>query len=151
MQKKFWIFVSVVAVLALLLAACGGGKQESAEPMEAGSSEQGGAAEAGMAGDPAAGKAIFEQSVIGSNPGCATCHSRDAGVTLVGPSLAGIATTAASRVDGMSAEEYIRQSILEPEAYVVDGFVAGTMVPGWDKALSEKELNDLVAYLMTLQ
>ncbi|GAB4534803.1 MAG: hypothetical protein Fur0018_24800 [Anaerolineales bacterium] len=147
MQKKFLFLFTVLTVLALLLAACGSGGE---------SQEAGGMAENQEGGettdiDPAAGKAVFEQSVIGANPGCATCHSRDAGVTLVGPSLAGIAATAASRVDGMSAEDYIRQSILEPEAYVVDGFVAGTMVPGWDKALSAADLDNLVAYLMTLK
>jgi len=147
MQKKFWVLIAVLTVLALLLAACGGGN-EVAEPASGESAESG---EMSAAPDPAAGKAIFQQSVIGSNPGCSTCHSLEPDVTLVGPSLAGIAATAAGRVDGMSAEEYIRQSILEPDAYVVDGFVAGTMVPGWDKALSEQDLNNLVAFLMTLK
>ena len=36
------------------------------------------------------------------------------------PSLAGVGTRAADRVPGMTAEEYLRESILYPSAYVVE-------------------------------
>lgn len=137
MFKKFFALFALLAVLLLALSACGGGE---AAPVPAES-----------AADPAAGKAIFEQTVVGSNAGCVTCHSLEPGTVLVGPSLAGIANTAATRVEGKSAEEYIRESILTPDAYVVEGFQAGMMLPGWDTALSEKDLNNLVAYLLTLK
>ncbi len=150
MQKKLSFLVVVLVVMALFLAACGGGGKAPAPTQAPASGGESAAAPAG-AGNPDAGKKIFEQTVVGSNPGCVTCHSLDAGTVLVGPSLAGIATTAASRVDGMSAEDYIRQSILDPDSYVVEGFPAGTMVKGWDKALTAQQLNDLIAYLMTLK
>lgn len=137
MSKKFFVLFALLAVVLLALSACGG----SATPAPA---------ESGAA-DPVAGKAIFEQTIVGSNAGCVTCHSLEAGTVLVGPSLAGIATTAATRESGKTAEAYIRESILTPDAYVVEGFQAGLMLPGWDTALSEKELNNLVAYLLTLK
>lgn len=138
MSKKFFVLFALLAVLLLALSACGGGEAAPA-PAEGG------------AADPAAGKAIFEQTIVGSNAGCVTCHSLQPGTVLVGPSLAGIATTAATREAGKSAEEYLRESILAPDAYVVEGFQSGLMLSGWDKALSEKELNNLVAYLLTLK
>lgn len=102
-------------------------------------------------GDPLAGKRLFYEQATGTNAGCRICHSLEPGETLVGPSLAGIATRAATRVPGMSAEEYIRQSILEPDAYVVAGFPPGLMVPNLGEILTPEQIDDLVAFLMTLK
>jgi cytochrome c len=51
-------------------------------------------------GNAASGKALF------SAVGCVACHALDAGVRIVGPSLAGVATRAASRKTGYSAQLY---------------------------------------------
>lgn len=133
-MKKVYVFVAVIVLFSLALTACGGG---------GGSSD----------GDDAVqrGKDLFAQSVIGTEAGCSTCHSLEAGVTIVGPSLAGIGTTAATMVSGMNAEEYLRQSILEPDAYVTEGFPAGTMPQVWKDVLTEDQVNDLVAYLLSLK
>ncbi len=48
----------------------------------------------------------------------------------------------------MSAEEYLRRSILHPDEYVVDGYPAGRMRPA---ELSEDDVRDLTAYLLTLR
>ncbi|NOX61655.1 MAG: cytochrome c [Chloroflexi bacterium] len=133
-MRKWFILIVVLAIAVFVAAACGGGGSSST-------------------GDPAvdAGKKIFEQSVIEGQPGCSTCHSLEPDKVVVGPSLAGLATRAGSMVPGMSAEEYIRQSILEPDAHLVDGFPAGTMPKVWGDVLSEEQLNNLVAFLMTLK
>ena len=132
-MRKFIILLGVLVIAAFVVAACGGG--------------------GGGGGDDAAaaGKKLFEQSVIEGEPGCSTCHSLEPGKTIVGPSLAGLASRAGSTVPGMSAEEYIRQSILDPDAHVVEGFPAGTMPKVWGDILSEEQINQLVAFLMTLK
>lgn len=140
MSKRRYLLIAFLLIAVLALAACGGNK-ESAAP----SSTDGGGA------DVAAGQKIFQETVIGTNPGCSTCHSLEPDKILVGPSLAGIAGRAGSIVSGMSAEEYIHQAIVEPDAHVAEGFTVGSMPAGFDKALSEQQLNDLVAYLMTLK
>ena len=86
--------------------------------------------------------------MIGSNPGCVTCHSLEAGKTLVGPSMAGIAGRAGSAVSGQSAEQYLRQSLAEPDAFVAKGFQKGLMPK---PTLTDKQANDLIAYLQTLK
>ena len=139
-MKKL-LFVVILMLVVLSLAACGG---ESAP-----SGGEGGAA-AGP-GDAAAGQKIFEQTLIGTQAGCVTCHSLEPGVTMVGPSLATIGAEAGSRVSGMSAEEYLRQSILEPDAHLAEGFSPGIMPAALADELTEQQLNDLVAYLMTLK
>jgi hypothetical protein len=62
-----------------------------------------------------------------------------------------VATRAATRIPGLTAEEYIRQSILEPDAYVVEGFPARQMLQNFDEILKNEQLDDLVAFLLTLK
>jgi cytochrome c2 len=133
MQKKLFV-VFVLTVTLALVAACGGGGETSGTG-------------SGAAGNASNGEALFKQALVGQNPGCATCHSLD-GTQLVGPTMQGIAGRAASRVEGESAEEYLHKSLVEPNAYVVEGYVEGVMQSYED--LSEAQINDLVAYLLTL-
>lgn len=126
--------------LAVILAACGG--NGAASPT---------GATGGGTGDAAAGQALFNQATIGSSAGCMTCHSLDEGVTLVGPSLAHVGTDAATMESGKSAEQYIRESITQPDAFVVEGFPPGVMPKTYDQDLSDQQLNDLVAFLLSKQ
>lgn len=81
---------------------------------------------------------------------CSTCHSLEPDVTLVGPSLYGIADRAAARVPGQDAETYIRNAILYPSEYIVEGF-ADVMQKNFGDMLSSDDLNSLLAFLMTLR
>lgn len=69
-------------------------------------------------------------------------------MTIVGPSLAGIARTGAGRVDGQDASTYIYTAILNPNAYIVPGF-SETMPTTFGKSLSGEDLDALVAFLLT--
>jgi cytochrome c2 len=102
-------------------------------------------------GDPAQGARLFYAEQIGEAPGCKTCHSVAPGEVIVGPSLAGIAYRAGSRESGVTAEDYIRQSIIEPNAYTVDGFSTGVMYQKFSEELSEEQLRDLIAFLLSLE
>lgn len=82
---------------------------------------------------------------------CARCHATTGDTVVVGPSLAGIATLGATRVEGMDAEAYIRESILDPTAYMVEGFPEGLMPLELVVDLEPDDLDDLVTYLMTLR
>jgi mono/diheme cytochrome c family protein len=123
MRKTIFVLIALL-VAALALSACGGGG--------AGADEGAGA-----------GQDLFEMTVIGTQAGCVTCHSRTAGEVIVGPSLAGIGT----RGDA----DYIRESILNPNAVLVEGFSAGTMPDVWGEELSDEQIDQLVAYLLTLK
>ena len=81
---------------------------------------------------------------------CAQCHALAQDTVVIGPSLAGIATRAQSRVSGYDAEAYLERSILIPDDYLVEGF-ANTMPTNFGKELTSEELTALVAYLMTLK
>ncbi len=96
------------------------------------------------------GAALFSSAGFGENLGCEVCHSLDPGRRLVGPSLAGIATVARERVPGMTAEDYILESLVDPDAFTVDGYPAGQMLNDYEERLTPGELEAIVAYLMTL-
>lgn len=104
-----------------------------------------------VGGDPEAGKALFERTAVVAGAGCVICHSREPGKVIVGPSLADVGSRAGTRIPGMTAEEYLTQSIVDPDAYVVDGFPAGQMLPDFGERLTEQQIDDLVAYLLTLK
>lgn len=91
-----------------------------------------------------------EDLFFSSDTGCSVCHSVEPGVELVGPNLAGVARRAGSRVPGLDSEEYLRQSILDPNAYIVEGFRSNLMLDIYEDSLSEDEIDALVAYLLTL-
>jgi nitric oxide reductase subunit C len=79
---------------------------------------------------------------------CSTCHALQPDVIVVGPSLAGIASRAGTRMAGMSAEAYIRDSILHPSDFVVPGF-PDAMAKNFGTTLTADQINDLIAFLLT--
>jgi cytochrome c2 len=124
--------VFLILVLLLGLVACGG--------------DSGG--EGAASGDATAGQEVFEQVAA---PACNTCHSLQPGEDLVGPSLAGIGTEAGNRVSGQSAQEYLRASIVAPDDHIVEGYSANIMPTSYGTQLTDQQITDLVAYLLSLK
>jgi mono/diheme cytochrome c family protein len=114
------------------------------------------------AGDPAKGQVLFNNS-IGDPlvPICNTCHLVDSEEVKVGPSLKGVAGHGDehAHAQGQDLATYLRTSIVNPNAYLVPNqdphlfSVNGVslMYQDYAKHLSEEQINDLVAYLMTLK
>lgn len=132
-QKHLKKNVTIVVLLLLgllLFTACGGGAEETPEAVVT---------------DPivAEGQTVFKQN-------CASCHAVSGDTIIVGPSLAGIASRAATQVNGQDAEAYIQLSILRPGEYVVDGF-SDLMPTNFGTTLTGEQLDSVVVYLMTLE
>jgi len=134
-MQRFFILVSL-ALSVVLLVACGGksGPAEVRDPV-------------------AFGEELYNGTPIGaaSSPGCITCHSLEEGMTIVGPSHAGLGARAGTVVPGQSAEDYLRESIIDPDAHITEGFAPGTMYSNYGNELSTEEIAALVAYMLTLK
>ena len=96
-------------------------------------------------------------AVIGkASPPCLTCHLiGDKGSKFgPGPDLNELGKVAADRVEGLSAEEYVRQSITDPGAYIVKkcptGRCINVMPKNYGDQFSEEELDVLVQFLVGL-
>ena len=78
---------------------------------------------------------------------CTTCHV--AGVDVgIAPPFAGLVEAAATRRPPLSAADYLYESIVDPQAYIVEGY-SGAMPQNFDEQLSDEELGDILAYLLT--
>ena len=126
---------ATVAALLVFLSACGGN----------------GADGPAVTGSARSGEELFNERILGPNPGCITCHSLDPDTTLVGPSIAGVAVRAETREPGISAADSLLKSIAAPSAFVVDGFDDGKMPSDWEDELDPAEIDALVSYLLTLR
>ena len=103
------------------------------------------------------GQALF----IGAGA-CSSCHTIS-GVAqgVLGPPLDGIGSAAANRIPGYSAEDYIRESILLPDAYAAgtadglsqdyDGNLMLSTMAGILPSLSDEDIDNLTEYLLSLQ
>jgi mono/diheme cytochrome c family protein len=114
------------------------------------------AVETDAAGNPEDGAVLFEVVVGSSGHTCKTCHNPDEPVPGLGPYLYGIATVADTRIDGLSAEEYLYQSITDPRTFVappqgdLDEWPNNLMPEDWLVYLGDEGVQDVIAYLLTL-
>lgn len=82
--------------------------------------------------------------------GCGGCHTIEGlSAGTVGPDQTNIGSVAETRVPGMSAEDYILESILDPSAFVVDGFPDDVMPKNYSELLASEEISDLVAFFLS--
>ncbi len=91
-----------------------------------------------------AGKLLYEQR------GCTQCHSID-GVDGIGPSFLGIFGKQHELVDGSTViadEDYIRESIINPQAKVVKGY--NPVMPTYAGRLKDKEIGYIIEYIKSL-
>jgi len=162
--KRTWMMAPLL-LLAIVLAACGGGdlakdltpiptlpqgeepalvdalRATPAPASEAAatgiSTEEAGGEEADTTQRAAQGKELFVQ--------CEACHGATDGA---GPAFPGMGERAATRVEGMSAEDYLHEAIVRPSAYVVEGF--GDIMPKtYGEQYDEAQLADIIAYILT--
>jgi mono/diheme cytochrome c family protein len=96
-------------------------------------------------GDAASGEQLFSQ-MIDSAPPCSACHIPGSAAT---PDLTGYGAVAGERVPDESAAEYTFYSIVQPGKFIVPGF-GNAMYDRYGEKLTEQQIADLIAYMLTL-
>ena len=149
-QGRKWFILATLAMFVAMLFAVNVFAKEDEEPHAEKAAETGTTTQPGIteptptetettpgtaAGDPAAGKTLF------TSQGCGGCHAFGPAGTdaTVGPNLD-------ETLQGEDAAS-IRESIVDPNAEVAQGYAEGIMPGDYDEKLSDKQLADLVAFL----
>jgi len=96
-------------------------------------------------GDAAAGKTVFASN------SCASCHTfQPAGATgTIGPDLDKAPAADAKTDNNMDLAAFIKESIVNPDAYIAKGYSKGIMPTNFGSSLSSTQVNDLVAFILS--
>jgi cytochrome c2 len=142
-------FILLLAVCAIVLSGCTVfGVEIPTEFASTMNVSAQGADLSSQLGSATRGEEIFKHGK-GDAPPCGTCHALAQTGYSIGPVMLNISQRASSRVAGLSADQYLRQSILDPNTFLVPGF-RSIMYNQYATHLDEQDILDLIAYLKTL-
>ena len=129
----------LTGISVLLLAGCGGGAIVAPTAKEVVGTIP--TAAPALQGSPANGKSLFAAN------GCGGCHTYKPAnsVGKIGPDLDKLPQLAQKANQG-SLEDFVRESIVNPSAYVEPGF-KDVMPKSYGQSLQPKQIADLVAFL----
>jgi predicted lipoprotein with Yx(FWY)xxD motif/cytochrome c2 len=103
---------------------------------------------------PSSGSDLKAQGMtIAQDAGCLACHSTD-GSILVGPTWQGAYGSQDPLTDGTTVtvdDEYLRESIVDPDAKVVQEFQPSIMPQNYGETLSDSDIEAIIAYIKSLQ
>ena len=105
--------------------------------------------EAWLAGGRTIGTPVANGQQLFTDLQCSTCHKENS--TGKGPSLIGVAGSAVQLADGRSVvadDNYLRESIVNSQAKVVQGYQP--LMPVFQGQISEENLLQLIAYIKSL-
>ncbi len=89
---------------------------------------------------------------VAAEQGCLSCHSLD-GSQLVGPTWQSLFGSERPLDDGTTVvadEDYLLNSIVNPNGQVAQGYPANVMPQNYDERLTEEEINGLIEYIKSL-
>ena len=148
--NRLWLGTVLVGVLfaTLGLAACGDSPDLPAAPTSSAAASVTTVPTAGLttAVDIQQGQMLVEAN------GCLACHSVD-GSDGVGPTWMGLFGKEEALADGGSVvvdEDYLRASIIDPDAQITEGFQAGLMPRTFAESLSAGDIEAIVAFIRSL-
>jgi mono/diheme cytochrome c family protein len=139
-MKRAFFTSLLVLTFAVLASSCGAGESNKAVGVDELQAEFDNL----PAGDEARGEQIYL-----AQP-CHMCHA-DLPVGPVFPGDPPLTIRTATRKPGYSAELYLYESIIAPNADIVPGFQKDIMPAEPGTMLTDQELADLIAYLMTMK
>ena len=153
-MKRFTKFISILAAAAIvLIVACGGAEPEPAATSAPAPPTTAPAATTAPPAGNNVGDAATRGQVLAVNNGCLACHSIDGSIS-VGPSWKGLYEREVPLSDGSTAiadDLYIRESIADPNAKVVEGFPPSVMPAIFGSTLSDSDIEAITDYIKELE
>ena len=155
MRRGTLVLLPLLAIAVLALASCDGGEEEPAVP-EAPAEETEAPAEETETPTPETGAPTVSAErgeTIARESGCLSCHTTD-GAPSVGPTWQGLFGSEETLADGTTVtvdEAYLRESIVDPNAKIVEGFPEGVMPQDYGDTLSDSEVGSIIEYIRTLE
>jgi cytochrome c551/c552 len=138
---------AATVVHTVTLGTTSGGTTTSGATTTSGTSttSTGGGGNGGSGGNAAAGKAVFASNQ------CASCHTfKPAGASgTIGPDLDSAPASDAKADNNKALPAFIKESIVNPDAYIAKGFQKGLMPTDFGSKLSSTQLADLVAFILS--
>lgn len=148
--------IACVLIACLCLVACTPPRSPAARTQAVPTSmpeiEQSAAANA-IGGGAAYGQVLFFTMQPKAGFACATCHYPDSNNRLIGPGLRNLRERVTEYGLDESVESYLLRAILDPEDFITPAdppFASNLMPKNYGEIFSDAELNDLIAYLLTL-
>lgn len=90
---------------------------------------------------------------IANQTGCTGCHSID-GSRMAGPTWKGLAGSQQKLADGSTVpadDAYLHESIVDPNAKIVNGFPPNVMPQNYKSTLSEDQIKAIIEYIKALK
>ena len=156
------LMVIGLAVVVLVVAACGSSAEEIAEttstPALTTPAPTPSTTETPSEFEPVgtdlttplpAGDAATGHQLYSAPSSCAACHALAEGISHYAPSFCGIAERAGTTREAYSAEEYLRESIVLPCEFLADEAVVCQMPRNYGDRLDAQDVADLIAFMMT--
>lgn len=156
MVRRAPVLTVILAAGVFLLVSVQAGSQESTPAASPGAGTAV-AQEASPVASPGATPMAGEVDVVAAERGrmaaavCLACHSVD-GSQMVGPTWQGLYLHEVTLEDGSTVvadEAYLRESIVDPMAKIVEGYPPS--MPPFGSTLSEEQIADIIEYIKSLQ
>ena len=144
-ERRRWAaapLLAIVAAVAAALAGCGGGPTPGAVEASPAAAEP--TPTVNVAREIARGKRLVDTH------GCLDCHTTD-GRDQIGPTWKGLYGSEVTLADGkvvVADDGYLRASVREPNAQIVEGYLADVMLP---VQLTNAEITSIVEYIKSLE
>jgi cytochrome c551/c552 len=140
--------LAAYGIFAVLLTAASLAPQPGSAASSATTTTSSASTTSDSAIQPAPAVTTGRGALLFATKGCTGCHTHASFPNArmqVGPDLTVVADRAATRVTGLDARAYIRQSLREPGAYRVAGYSA--LMP--DLRLTDEQIDSLTAFLLS--
>ncbi len=151
MKRATVLLIGLVVAISLVLGACGGTGGPTSGPtvLPPAGSPSGASGPSGTPGEDL----VAQGQQLAQQEGCMGCHSTN-GQAGTGPTWKGLYGSQVTLSDGTTVTadaNYLQQSIVDPNAQIVQGYQPNIMPQNFGQRLNSQQIQALIAYIESLK